>query len=127
MSETHDTSVQEYMKQLETQKPSFDEIEELYVTHKKNKDYLEALSMYFDAKAYDESVYRDIRDYTKNFSYFIYDRFYLNLGRGVGQDYKIHNESWISFFYFKHCYDFYRLLRSKIFYIWCGTKKVYFT
>ena len=70
MSETHDTSVQEYMKQLETQKPSFDKIEELYVTHKRNQAYVEALSIYFDAKAYDESVYRDIRDYTKNFSYY---------------------------------------------------------
>ena len=70
MSETHDISVQDIVKQLETQKPSFDEIEELYVTHKRNSVYLEALSIYFDAKAYDTSVYKDIRDYTNNFSYY---------------------------------------------------------
>ena len=70
MSETHDILVQDIVKQLETQKPSFDEIEELYVTHKRNPVYLEALSIYFDAKAYDTSVYKDIRDYTKNFSYY---------------------------------------------------------
>ena len=54
MSDTHDISVQDIVKQLETQKPSFDEIEGLYVTHKRNPVYLEALSIYFDAKAYDE-------------------------------------------------------------------------
>ena len=57
--------VKTFVDHLTQQAPSFQEIEELYETHKDDPAYETALRHYFDEKPYDKEIHQEIAEYNK--------------------------------------------------------------